>query len=106
MNTTTLSNRREFLALVGLSFVLLFCGIYATRSYVMDDALITLRYSFNLARHGHAIWNQADVAHPSLGYTTVLWMLINALPACFTDNKDGLVLACKLIGLLPLAAIA
>src|SRR5260370_12103495 len=106
MNTTTLSNRREFLALVGLSFVLLFCGIYATRSYVMDDALITLRYSLNLARHGHAIWNQADVSHPSLGYTTVGWMLINAVPAFFTDNKDCLVVACKLIALIPLMGIA
>src|SRR5712692_10355641 len=106
MNTTTLRNRREFLVLVGLSFILLFCGIYATRSYVMDDALITLRYSFNLARHGHAIWNQADVSNPSLGYTTVLWMLINAVPAFFTDNKDCLVLGCKLIGLIPLVAIA
>jgi hypothetical protein len=106
MNTTTLREKREFLALAGLSFILLFCGIYATRSYVMDDALITLRYSFNLARHGHAIWNQADVAHPSLGYTTVGWMLINAVPAFFTDNKDCLVLVCKLIGLVPLVAIA
>src|SRR5438128_1210063 len=106
MNTKTQNNRREFLALVGLSFILLFCGIYATRSYVMDDALITLRYSFNLARHGHAIWNQADVAHPTLGYTTVGWMLINAIPAFFTGNKDCLVLACKSIGLIPLAVIA
>src|SRR5713101_6378824 len=105
MNTTTLSNRREFLALVGLSFVLLFCGIYATRSYVMDDALITLRYSFNLARHGHSIWNQADVSDPSLGYTTILWMLLNAIPAFFTANKDLLVLCCKLIGLIPLAVV-
>jgi arabinofuranosyltransferase len=72
----------------------------------MDDALITLRYSFNLARHGHAIWNQADVSHPSMGYTTVGWMLINAVPAFFTDNKDFLVQFCKLVGLIPLAAIA
>lgn len=102
---TTLSNRREFLALVALAFALLFCGIYLTRAYVMDDALITLRYSLNLARHGRAIWNQADVNQPSLGYTTVLWMLVNAVPAFFTENKDLLVLACKLIGLIPLAAI-
>src|SRR5947209_7611481 len=67
------SARREFLLLFGLAFLLLTCGIYATRAYVMDDALITLRYSFNLARHGQAIWNQADAAHPSQGYTTVLW---------------------------------
>src|SRR5438034_5675801 len=64
--------RREFLVLSGLAFLLLGCGIYLTRAYVMDDALITLRYSFNLARHGQAIWNQADLAHPSQGYTTVL----------------------------------
>jgi hypothetical protein len=106
MNTTTRSDRRDFLALAALSFLLLFLGIYVTRSYVMDDALITLRYSYNLARHGHAIWNQADASHPSMGYTTVLWMLLNAVPALFTKNKDHLVLACKLIALIPLAGIA
>src|SRR5438046_2328930 len=105
MNATNQSNRRAFLALVGLSFRLLFGGIYATRAYLMDDPLITLRYSLNLARHGHAIWNQADAAHPSLGYTTPLWMLLNAIPAFFTDNKDLLVGCCKLIGLIPLAVI-
>jgi hypothetical protein len=105
MNTTTTSGRRDFLTLVGLAFALLLGGIYATRLYLMDDALITLRYSLNLARHGHAIWNQADAADPSLGYTTVLWMLINAIPAFFTQNKDLLVLCCKLIGLIPLAVI-
>jgi len=105
MNTTPATDRREFLALVGLSMALLLAGIAATRCYLMDDALITLRYSFNLARHGHAIWNQADAAQPSLGYTTVAWMLLNALPACFTDNKDALVLACKLLGLFPLAGL-
>src|SRR5205807_8139383 len=100
MDTMIRSDRREFLTLLGLSFVLLLCGIVITRGYVMDDALITLRYSFNLARHGHAIWNQADAAHPSLGYTTLSWMLLNALPALCTENKDALVLACKLLGLL------
>src|SRR6266849_5489124 len=102
MNTTTQSARREFLALLAVASILLLGGVYCTRSYVMDDALITLRYSFNLARNGHAIWNQADASNPSLGYTTVLWMLINAVPAFFTDNKDCLVLVCKLIGLIPL----
>jgi hypothetical protein len=105
MHTSALRNRGEYLALVALSFALLFGGIYLTRSYVMDDALITLRYSFNLARHGHAIWNQADASDPSLGYTTILWMLVNAIPVFFTNNKDLLVLSCKLIGLIPLAVI-
>jgi hypothetical protein len=105
MNATTTSNRRDFLTLLGLAFSLLLGGIYATRFYLMDDALITLRYSFNLARHGHAIWNQADASDPSLGYTTPLWMLLNAIPAFFTDNKDLLVLCCKLIGVIPLGVI-
>ena len=78
---STASRRRDFLALLALHRALLLGGIYLTRFYVMDDALITLRYSFHLARHGRAIWNQADVTHPSLGYTTVLWMLLNAIPA-------------------------
>src|SRR5947208_6800427 len=84
----------------------MFRGVYLTRLYVMDDNLITLRYSFNHARHGHAIWNQADATHPSLGYTTVLWMLINAVPALFSDHKDLLVVCCKLIGLIPMAVMA
>jgi hypothetical protein len=105
MQTIHRSDKREFLTLLGISFVLLLGGILLTHAYLMDDALITLRYSFNLARHGHAIWNQADAAHPDLGYTTFSWMLLNALPALFTTNKDALVLACKLLGLLPLVGI-
>src|SRR5256885_13323081 len=49
---------------------------------------------------------RSDAAHPSLGYTTVLWMLLNAVPAFFTDHKDLLVGCCKLIALIPLAVIA
>jgi len=105
MDSTTASRRRDFLALLALSWALLLGGIYLTRFYVMDDALITLRYSFNLARHGRAIWNQADVTRPSLGYTTALWMLLNAIPALFTDYKDLLVICCKLISLMPLAVM-
>jgi hypothetical protein len=106
MQTMIRSDKRDFLTLVGCAGVLLLASILLTRAYVMDDALITLRYSFNLARHGHAIWNQADAAQPSLGYTTLSWMLLNAVPALCTQNKDTLVLAAKLLGLLPLAVIA
>ena len=67
------------------------CGIYVTRHYYMDDALITLRYSYNFARFGIPIWNQADIKDPSMGYTSILWMGINTLPALFTNNKDILV---------------
>lgn len=105
MSSLTTTRMRERVALAGVAFLLVLLGIYLTRAYLMDDALITLRYSFNLARHGRAIWNQADAAHPTLGYTTVLWMLLNALPALVTDHKDLLVLGCKLIALGPLVGI-
>src|SRR3954465_419881 len=101
-NRTPITDKREFATELGLAVALLLGGIYATRAYLMDDALITLRYAFHLPRAGQAIWNPADAAHPSLGYTTVAWMLLNALPACFTANKDTLVLAARLLGLLPL----
>jgi hypothetical protein len=105
MHSSPPINRREYLTLVVLACALLGGGVYLTRAYVMDDALITLRYSFNLARHGEAIWNQGDATNPSRGYTSVLWMLVNAVPALFTENKDLLVLSCKWMGLVPLAAL-
>jgi hypothetical protein len=105
MNSILRNDKRELPALWGAASILLLVGILLTRSYMMDDAFITLRYSFNLARHGRAIWNQADASHPTLGYTTVLWMALNAVPALFTDNKDLLALGCKLIAVIPLAGL-
>ena len=78
-------------------------------SYVMDDALITLRYSENLATTGHAIWNRADMQHPAMGYTSTAWMAINSLTALFTRDKDTIVQFSKVyafiaaLGLLALA---
>lgn len=62
-----------------------------SHSYVMDDALITLRYSENLATTGHAVWNRADIAHPAMGYTSPVWMTLNALTVLFTRDKDTIV---------------
>jgi arabinofuranosyltransferase len=81
------------------------CSTYLTRAYVMDDTLITLRYSLNLARLGRPVWNQADVNNPSMGYTTIMWMLLNAVPALFTQHRDTLVAACKFLVAFPLGGI-
>jgi len=78
--------------LFGIASAALLLGTWFTRIYLMDDALITLRYSLNFARFGIPIWNQADLSNPSMGYTSLLWMALNALPALFTQNKDLLVL--------------
>lgn len=98
-------NPSSYGVFLGFSLLLSFLGIYVTRHYLMDDALITLRYSYNFARFGIPIWNQADLDHPSMGYTSLLWMVINAVPALFTSNKDMLVLLAKLFSAIPLAGI-
>jgi len=61
----------------------------------MDDALITLRYSVNFGTLGLPIWNKADIYHPTMGFTSPLWMLINSIQAFFTDNKDTIVTVAK-----------
>ena len=71
-----------------------------SHSYLMDDALIALRYSENLATSGHAVWNRADVAHPVMGYTSPAWMLLNTLTALFTRDKDTIVGFSKVYSLI------
>jgi hypothetical protein len=66
----------------------------------MDDALITLRYSYNFAHLGVPIWNEADAGNPSMGYTSILWMTLNAIPALFTDQKDILILLAQVMAYL------
>jgi hypothetical protein len=100
-----LSNK-TFWSLWGFSILISLVGFYITRNYLMDDALITLRYSFNFAKFGIPFWNQADLENPSMGYTSILWMAINAIPAFFTSNKDTLVLLAKTFSLASLFIIA
>lgn len=87
-----------FLFTFGLVGILLTTTL--TYSYVMDDALITLRYSENLARIGQPIWNRADAAEPAMGYTSPAWMAINAVTAALTSDKDTIVRFTKLYSLL------
>lgn len=90
-----------FVVSVSLALV----GVYFTREYLMDDAMITLRYSYHLARLGWPVWNPADLVDPSMGYTSLAWMLLNSIPALFISNQDVLVLVAKLFSLLALLAI-
>jgi len=87
-----------FLYLFGAIGVLLMTA--HTYEYVMDDALITLRYSENLAVNGVPIWNKADVSDPTMGYTSPMWMIVNTITALFTDDKDALVFFTKVYSFL------
>jgi hypothetical protein len=98
-------NDASYWALIIFSICVGSVGFIATRDYLMDDALITLRYSYNFPRLGIPVWNQADIIHPSMGYTSFLWMLINAFPALFTGNREWLVLAEQCFALLSFLAI-
>ena len=85
--------------LFGLAVLASLGGVYINRSYVMDDALITLRYSYNFAQYNVPIWNPADLTRPSMGYTSLLWLTSNTIPAVFVKNKDVLVVLAKLISI-------
>src|SRR5947207_9423825 len=63
--------------------VLIAVAIFATyvaivRHFTADDTYITLRYSRNLARGLGAVYN--PIGPPAEGYTSLLWMLLLALP--------------------------
>ncbi len=96
---------RSFLAFLSLPVIISIIGVYITRDYFMDDALITLRYSYNFARYFIPIWNQADMKSPSMGYTSFLWMIVNAIPALFTQNKDILVFMAQIFSFVALIVI-
>lgn len=98
-------NNSSFWIFLGFSILISLCSVYITRDYFMDDALITLRYSYNFAKFGMPIWNRADFENPSMGYTSLLWMAINAIPALFTTNKDVLVFMAKFFSVVPLIGI-
>lgn len=98
-------NNSSFWIFLGYSILISLWGIYITRNYLMDDALITLRYSYNFSKYGIPIWNQADLENPSMGYTSLLWMAINGIPALFISNKDNLVLMAKFFSFVALIVI-
>lgn len=100
-----LFENKKLLTFLSFSLLVSFCGVYITRDYVMDDALITLRYSYNFAELGIPIWNQADLGNPSMGYTSFLWMAINTLPALFIQNKEILVVFAQVFSLMALIGI-
>lgn len=98
------TSRGVFLLLF-LAIILTVIFLALTNNYLMDDALITLRYSYNLGQKGHPIWNEADIHSPSMGYTTTLWMALNAMPAIFTDKRDVLIYSARVLSFLALVLI-
>jgi hypothetical protein len=78
-----------------IAFAGILYGFITTYGYTMDDALITLRYSINFADSGLPIWNKADFSHPTMGFTSPLWMLINSIQAHFTSDKDLIIIFSK-----------
>ncbi len=63
--------------------------------FVLDDAFVTFRYALNLAEHGQPTW---DIhLDPVEGYTSFLWVLLNA--AAIKLGLDPIVFS-KVISLL------
>lgn len=81
--------------LFSIAFLGIVYNFISTYGYTMDDALITLRYSINFAESGLPIWNKADIVHPTMGFTSPLWMLTNSIQAYFTSDKDTVVVFSK-----------
>ncbi|MEB3355566.1 MAG: hypothetical protein VKK04_02380 [Synechococcales bacterium] len=67
---------------------------------IADDALISLRYGWNLAHHGELVFNLGDRVE---GFTNLIWTLWAALLSLFLD-KRFVPLAIQLTG-LPLLLI-
>jgi len=102
-----LNSRRMHSAIYFLIAIALIIATTARSfGYTMDDALITLRYSINMADHGLPIWNPLDAQDPSMGFTSSLWMLINSLTGLISADKNSYILASKLISLFAMAAFA
>lgn len=97
---------KEFWVLAGITAAWIALGFFMTYGYVMDDTLITLRYAYQFAHLGLPVWNPADLADPSMGFTSVVWMLLNSVAALVTSNKDALVVLSKVIALTALVPIA
>ena len=76
-----------------LLFTLLWLG---HRSFWLDDAFITFRYSRNLAEGLGPVFNAGEAVE---GYTNFLWMLLAAIPFALLEETAALA-AIKLTGLL------
>jgi hypothetical protein len=76
-----------------LVFTLLWLG---HRSFWLDDAFITFRYSRNLALGLGPVFNAGEAVE---GYTNFLWMLAAAIPFALLEEAAALA-AIKLAGLL------
>jgi arabinofuranosyltransferase len=101
--TASTSKTAILFLLAAVGILSLFASSYR---YTMDDALITLRYSQNLAESGRPIWNKADADSPTMGFTSPAWMVLNSVQALFSSNKDSIITGSKLWSLAFLLAFA
>lgn len=81
----SLIERSSFVVLLLLGFAIVFLGAVAKESFVVggkryyslaDDAMISMRYAYNLADGRGLVWNAGDRVE---GYTNLGWTLIMAL---------------------------
>ena len=107
-NGTKLSDiiRRNGIYLLAVAVFLAWGGVYIMANsyvapdgtryyYIFDDALISMRYAWNLA-HGHGLlWNPGEP--PVQGYTNMLMTLFMTIPN-FLFSKPGATLALQLSG--------
>jgi arabinofuranosyltransferase len=88
--------KRSKRALLFVVFVVVaLTSVALTRAYLMDDALITLRYARHLAESGHATWNRAGSEAPLVGYTSIAWMMILSATSLVVIDADALIVCAK-----------
>jgi len=78
----------------------LLSDLIAGRNYVMDDSYISFRYADNFSEYGKLIWNKNE-RQPTEGYSSLIWILILAIPAKLNLN---LLLAARVISVICLIA--
>jgi hypothetical protein len=78
MRKTSLYSIFVFLLIVFSLYLIFLPSYYATPlfDFTLDDSYITYRYSENLASGAGPVWNPGE--DPVEGYTSFLWMLVNA----------------------------
>jgi hypothetical protein len=78
-------------------------GIDGRRYFCLfDDAMVSMRYAFNLAHGAGLVWNPGERVE---GYTNFLWTLVMTT-ATGTLDRSHAVLAIQLLGILVLLALA
>jgi len=92
----TLILRRALVSVACLSAAVFVFSLVWAWPFTVDDTFITLRYAKNFAEKGKITWNFSDV-NPAEGYTSLLWVLMTAIPAGLGWNQ---VLFAKLAGVL------